>query len=183
MKKIILTIISVSLVGGFGYYFFLKKDTEIKIPVGSGVAPEEVVAISKYKYTKEYKHTNGNFSFMYPVDFTATSIPSGDGEAVVVQNSKTKVGVQVLITPFDGEDIDITPEIIKESLSDMKIENPQSVEIGQSRKGLAFLSDNQSFGGASREVWFVFRGNLYQISTYSDLDPFLQGLFGTWKFL
>jgi hypothetical protein len=58
----------------------------------------------------------------------------------------------------------------------------QLVEVGPNYVGLAFKSDNQAFDGASREVWFVFRGNLYQISTYAWLDPLLQAIFKTWQF-
>ncbi len=44
------------------------------------------------------------------------------------------------------------------------------------------MSDNPAFAGASREVWFVFNTNLYQISTYTEFDELLKGLFGTWQF-
>lgn len=37
-------------------------------------------------------------------------------------------------------------------------------------------------GGASHEVWFVFRENLYQISTCARLDNLLQEMFSTWSF-
>lgn len=171
------------IAGAIGYFVANREPAAPQEPVGSGAAPEAIAAISGYQYTEEYAHPSGEFSFMYPSDFVVTSIPSGEGEAILVQNTETKIGAQILVTPFEGEDIDITEAVIRDSISDMDIREPQPVEIGEDRLGLAFLSDNESFGGSSREVWFVFRGNLYQISTYADLDPFLQGLFATWKFL
>jgi len=64
----------------------------------------------------------------------------------------------------------------------MQVTGVQPVEIGDDYTGVAFRSDNPAFGGASREVWFVFHGNLYQISTYEHLDSLLQTMFSTWKF-
>lgn len=60
--------------------------------------------------------------------------------------------MQILISPFQGEDIDVTAEIIKADIPDMKIDNQQEVLVGSSQKGLAFVSDNPAFGGKSREV-------------------------------
>ena len=64
----------------------------------------------------------------------------------------------------------------------MKVIDDQILEIGNNYKGVAFRSDNAAFDGDSREVWFVFKGNLFQISTYARLDPLLKAMFATWKF-
>jgi len=87
-----------------------------------------------------------------------------------------------MISPFDGDDIDLTKATILASIPDIEVSGEQEVLIGAGRKGLAFLSDSKEFGGKSREVWFIFRGNLYQVSTYAELDDFLKGLFATWSF-
>jgi len=64
----------------------------------------------------------------------------------------------------------------------MRIEDVQEVEIGPNRKGIAFLSDNPNFGGRSRDVWFVYKKELYQITTYAEQDEFLKKMFSTWVF-
>jgi len=100
--------------------------------------------------------------------------------------------VQIVISPY-GPDTDITEAMIHSDIPELKISDAQELLIGEGRKGLAFMSDNPAFcaspepcvkegNGKSREVWFVFGGNLYQISTYAEQDEFLKRLFGTWQF-
>ena len=91
-------------------------------------------------------------------------------------------GVQIIVSPFSEDLHALTQDRIHQDVPDMKISEPQPVEIGANYTGLAFKSDNDAFNGASREVWFVLRGNLYQISTYDRLDPLLKKIFATWKF-
>jgi hypothetical protein len=50
------------------------------------------------------------------------------------------------------------------------------------KSGLAFVSDNEAFGGRSREVWFVYDGYLYQISTYLGMDQLVQNVLASWTF-
>lgn len=148
----------------------------------SGASSEAVEEITSYQYTETYSYSEYGFSFKYPRDFTVGAIVGDGHQTILVQNLTKKIGVQILITPFDGKDIDITPEIVQQDIPDIKINDAQEILIGENRKGLAFLSDNKAFGGKSREVWFVYKGNLYQISTYAEFDEFLKGLFTTWQF-
>lgn len=183
MKKIIISIsilIVLALVSGI--YFWQNRNKGNPSVSPSIVASEFTKEISQYKYTESYIHPTNHFSFNYPKEFTVTSVPSDSIEIILVQSTTTKVAVQITISPFQGEDIDITPDIIKTEIPDMKIDNAQDLLVGPSRKGLAFVSDNPAFGGKSREVWFVFKGKLYQISTYYEFDEFLKGVFATWKF-
>ena len=108
-------------------------------------------------------------------------MPGESGEAILVQNYDTGIGVQILTTP-SGKDADITAGMIREDIPGIRIEDVQVVEIGSNRKGVAFLSNNPEFGGRSRDVWFMYKKELYQITTYANQDAFLKGLFGTWKF-
>ena len=48
--------------------------------------------------------------------------------------------------------------------------------------GINFKSDNPTFDGDSREVWFVYKTNIYQISTYAHDDGLLQSELQTWTF-
>lgn len=152
-------------------------------PLKSGAAPQAIAEIAGYQYTEKYANSSYGFSFKHPQDFAVSELPAEGGEVVLIQNTAKNIGVQILISPFDGGEIDITADFIKAEIPDLKISQPQEVLVSLGRKGLAFMSDNEAFGGASREVWFVFGGNLYQISTYAELDGFLQGLFGTWEFM
>ena len=201
-KTIVITIITLAVFASIGYFIAgqLKVDgnfgliandagsadgalSEPGAVIKSGAAPEAIAEISKYQYTETYLQPDYNFSFKYPKDFMVSQMPDGSGgEVVLVQNILKNIGIQILITENDEPDSDITEAVINESITDLKISEPQEVLIGLNRKGLAFKSDNSAFGGASREVWFIYGGNIYQISTYAEFDGFLQGLFGTWEF-
>ncbi len=189
MKKFTIALLIIIALGA-AYTLFgqrMRSNAPSKNPVATSTQVQAEQAtpaeIASYTYTETYIHPAGDFSFMYPKGFTVTKAPSDVGETLVVQNTTNKsVGVQILITPFSGNDIDITADMIHDSLPDLAISQPQPIDIGPSRKGLAFISDNPAYNGSSREVWFVFGGHLYQISTYSYLDPVLKSIFATWKF-
>lgn len=132
---------------------------------------------------KEYKNAKYRFSLMIPEDFRAEQLPRDDEgrDTVLLQNAKGD-GIQILITKDDAHQTTLTADDVRGSIPDMRVQAEQSVEIGPENRGVAFKSDNEAFQGNSREVWFYFNGNLYQISTYARLDPLLKSMFGTWKF-
>ena len=158
-------------------FFFLKKDTAPSI--GSNTATTTI---------ERYVNDVHRFSFEIPEGYSVR-----EEEEMVLVESEGGDGIQVLITPID-EDIQIlTKERIQTDISDMMITDVQTVEIGENRTGLAFKSNNEAFAcspdeqcaegeGASREVWFVFGGMFYQISTYERLDPILKKIFASWEF-
>ncbi len=137
--------------------------------------------------TKEYDNSIYNFSLKMPADFTAQDIPGdpdGTPETIVLQDQNDN-GIQIAVSPFDEDttgSYTLTADRIHQDVPDLEILDPQPVEVGEHYTGLAFKSNNDAFGGDSREVWFVFRGNLYQISTYARLDDLLRQIFQTWQF-
>lgn len=130
----------------------------------------------------DYTNEQFRFALTLPQGFTATQLPfDGKGTPVVLQDVAGN-GIQIYVTENVGNVRVLREQDIKKQIPDMQVLNAQEVEVGNDHKGLAFLSDNEAYGGASREVWFVFQGNLYQISTYARLDNLLQAMFTTWKF-
>lgn len=136
--------------------------------------------------SQRYENAQYRFALNMPADFKATDLPmpSTGGDTIVLQDNAGN-GIQIDISPFDedtGSGYTLTKERILQDVPDLKISDEQPVDIGDNYHGLAFVGDNQSFGGQSREVWFVFRGNLYQISTYTRLDNLIKAIFATWQF-
>lgn len=184
MKKILLILTVLFILAGIaGMAYYLRS------PLLDFVSPTHTPASSTAAapaLTQPYQNSIYNFSLMMPADFAATESqdPSASSTTIVMQNT-TGDGVQILVSPFDedtGQSYTLTKERILQDVPDLSISGEQSVVVGANYTGLAFLSDNAAFGGDSREVWFVFRGELYQISTYARLDPLLKGIFATWKF-
>lgn len=144
--------------------------------------------------TKKYENATYGFSLSIPEDFSIresgipdTNTPStNESHTIVFENSKkagSNEGIQIVISPYDQKGVKkLTKEMIQSAIPDMNITDEQVLEIGNSYTGLAFKSDNDAFDGNSREVWFIYKDNLYQISTYSRLDDLLKGIFATWEF-
>jgi hypothetical protein len=136
--------------------------------------------------SSEYRNSVYGFSLTMPEGFEASELYDDAAESLttLIQNDQGD-GVQIYITPFDedtGAGYTLTRERILQDIPDMQIKEEQVVEIGENYKGLAFLADDTLFGGESRAVWFVYRGNLYQINTYARLDQLLKNIFATWQF-
>lgn len=176
----------------------LQKDgpqwgaVELATPSASGTSPSERgrreegvddgTAQVGFDNPRTFEHPERGFVFEYPGNLSIGRFDERGGETIVVQNASERVGFQVHIVPFD-EAIDITPERIRADLPELEVRDPQPVQLsGSARQGLAFLSNNESFGGNSREVWFTFGGHLYQISTYASLDPLLKHVLASWEF-
>jgi hypothetical protein len=130
-----------------------------------------------------YTNVALGFSLGLPDGFTAQESEEENGVKTVVLQDSEGNGIQILATPLKEDIPHLSIERVKRDIPDMKVSDVQSVEIGENRTGVAFMSDNEAFGGASREVWFTFRGHLYQISTYARLDELLQSMFASWTFI
>lgn len=182
-KTILESVVLVVLVVVAGFYY--KELRGIRFQVDdSGV---EVLASPPDNLSLFYKDDTYKFSFNYPSGFTitepVTALESSDviQDALLIQDESGD-GFQIIISSFTEPTDVLTPERVRADIPDLKIEAVQEVLLGNGGKGLAFKSNNDSFGGSSREVWFVFDGSLYQISTYIRNDPLLQAVLGTWEF-
>lgn len=174
MKRVALLTGACLIVMVFAYAAF--RDTER--------TASETIDYSTVLLIKPYTNDTFRFAISMPGDFEARELAADDNGAttVLLESTDRADGVQIIVSPFDEDISALTMERIQHDVPDLTITDPQPVEIGENRKGLAFKSDNEAFNGASREVWFVFRGHLYQISTYDRLDPLLKKIFSTWKF-
>jgi hypothetical protein len=99
---------------------------------------------------------------------------------VVLQHGEDVV--QIVITPY-GEDLhDLTSDLIEEDYPYLTIDDAQPVEIAPGYTGLSFKSD-EAWGPGSPNVFFVYHGNLYQLTTYARLDSVLKSMIARWRFL
>lgn len=143
--------------------------------------PARTISVPKELFTETYQSPDFGYSFLYPPAFTIGRFDQGvDSKIVLLQHPQRQIGVQVTVTPLD-EKIDLTAALIKKELPDYQVINPQPVTIAGEKKGVVFKSKNDRFG-TSREIWFTYKQNLYQITSYASLDPFIKTFFETWKF-
>lgn len=176
MKKLFPAIILIIILASIFYFAFSGDRSNSNT---GQLDPALISSLPSVPLVKEYQNATYKFSLKMPMDFTAREIGSTDSKTVLLEG-KDGQGIQILISPFD--DIkEITAEMIHTDIPDLKIIDSQIIEV-EGHKGISFQSDNQSFAGASAEIWFVFRGNLYQISTYKHMENVLQDVFASWKF-
>ncbi len=183
MKKFLsITILLVVL--GVATYIVFVRDYLNTTKVTDTPSTANLAEIAGYTYTENYANSDFRFGFKYPKDFTVTRAPNaeGNGQTILIQNISKKIGIQILITPYGGDDVNITPDILKEDIPDLKIGDSHALVIDTTHNGLSFISDNPNFGGSSSEIWFVYKKNFYQLSTYSDQKVLLNEIFKTWKF-
>jgi hypothetical protein len=175
MKKVLILLCAVAI-AGLGAYAYMEFAQH-----SPSTAPYVVPPL-----TQSYANPTYGFSLMMPADFSAhESSDSGASSTSIVLQDESGNGIQITVSPFDedtGGGYTLTADRIHQDLPDLEIDDAQTVTVGPQYTGLAFLSDNPAFDGNSREVWFVFRGNLYQVSTYAQLDPLLGAIFKTWQF-
>lgn len=132
--------------------------------------------------TKVYANSTYGFSLKIPEDFSTRESNMNSSHTIVFENTKGE-GIQIVISPYDVKGVKVlTKDMIQSAILDMKITDDQVLDVGASYRGVAFKSDNDAFNGDSREVWFIFKDNLYQISTYSRFDELLKAMFATWEF-
>ncbi|MFZ2886520.1 MAG: hypothetical protein WA021_01735 [Minisyncoccia bacterium] len=186
--RFVIGIIVLVAIGVGGYFLFGGEGFSRMSNLMSATAVVPSTLTSDIPYTgapltKEYKNDRLGFSVSMPEDFNAQELMADEngGMPIIIQNASGE-GVQIYVTQGQGDARMITANDVRASISDMQVSDEEVVEIGSEHRGVAFKSDNEAFGGASREVWFFFRGNLYQISTYDHLDPLLKAMFSTWKF-
>jgi hypothetical protein len=186
MRKIVFFLVALLVLGAGGAAFWYFTHQPQSVPAAAAATNNTPYNVPQL--TQAYSNSQYNFSLMLPADFTVQEVPSSDTDnpqdTLLFQNS-TGDGIQIVISPFDedtGSGYVLTKDRILKDVPDLAITNEQAIQIGPNYQGLAFESNNDAFGGASREVWFVFKGNLYQISTYQRLDPLLKAIFATWKF-
>ena len=166
-----------------GWFLFFASSQSLQVPNKQLISSDATDSYVVPPMERDYTNEQFKFSLKLPQGYTVSELPfDGKGTAVVLQDESNN-GIQIYVTENAGDIHELTAEMVHEAIPDMQILDVQPVEIGQGHRGIAFMSDNEAYGGASREVWFFFEGNLYQISTYARLDALLQSIFNTWLFI
>ncbi|MSR71451.1 MAG: hypothetical protein EXS50_02130 [Candidatus Taylorbacteria bacterium] len=189
MKKsilILIIVIAVAVVTGLVWHSRVKSPPPsekkvVQVQNSSSITTEEVKKEADLaEMTETYKNKKHFLSFKYPKGFTVTSLPTDEADGadtLLINGNGKKTSIQIYISPFTESTTVITKELIQRDLPDMLVDNPQDVTMGNAGKGLAFESGDA--GIRTREVWFVYKKKLYQITTYIESDLMLQKILNT----
>jgi hypothetical protein len=129
--------------------------------------------------TKEFQSNIYHFSLYYPDDLSATKQPGADGSMVVLfEDPSSGRGFDIFIAPYDQPKITQATFLMDEPSGVMN--DPQNITI-DGAPATEFFSTNTAIG-ASREIWFLHGGFLYEITTPQSLDSWLLQIMETWQF-
>ena len=130
--------------------------------------------------TREYKNDSYLFSLDAQQDLTVSEQKgAGNSLTVLFGNQSTGQGFQVFVIPYG--DAKITPERFKEDEPSGVMNSPANITI-DGAAATEFQSTNQAMG-ATREIWFIHNGLLYEVTAPISLDSWLLNIMKTWKFL
>ena len=142
------------------------------------VTQPEVQGIDNTEYV--YKHTVYPFAFTYPKGTTVEASIVDSGTMILVTDAVHDHIFQVYIQEVGETSLDITEARIRQDIPGITIRDVQTVEVGTGARGTAFISTDDV--GEKREVWFVFKGVLYQLSAPLTSDDFMRSILNTWQF-
>jgi hypothetical protein len=129
--------------------------------------------------TKIYQSDAYHFSLYYPDDLAVSEHPIAGGSMVVLFQDKTSGdGFEIFVTPY-GEP-KITQQRFEMDEPSGVMTSPQNITI-DGAAATEFLSANAAMG-ASREIWFLRGGYLYEVTTPQPLDSWLLSIMETWQF-
>lgn len=126
------------------------------------------------------------FAVTLPAGLKAVVMPYQDGDPgtqTYLFEDQAGEGVQLMIWPYTD-----APEISQSDIEQTGLTISDVAPLtfagvpGYEASGYTFKSDNPAFDGASSDAWFVYRGSLYQLSTYAHDGALLKRLLASWTF-
>lgn len=128
----------------------------------------------------EYQSATYHFSLFYPQGLNPGEYKEpGTAMTVTFDEPFNDRGFQVFVVPYGEEKI--TPERFKADIPSGIIASSTSILV-DGVPAEAFYSFNRVLGD-TYEVWFIYHGFLYEVTTYKAYDAWLGEILSTWKFL
>lgn len=128
---------------------------------------------------KRYHNDVLKFSVDYPEELPVSEQASGSALTVSFQRAAGEPGFQIFAVPYTDEQI-TKERFLYDVPSGVMRDKVDAVVDGA--PGVAFYSTNMAMGD-TYEIWFLYDGYLYEVTTYKELDTGLQSIMQTWKFL
>jgi hypothetical protein len=179
MNKFVPTVF-IGVIIVFGIWFFYSNDKD-EIKINEQLEGDKKEEDSQtLDGDKKYINTDRGFSLVYPKDLNFEEVKEGGTRRTLVFSDKAEEkSFQIYFTPYDLEYI--TQSKILEDVSSGRFTQPTEVVINGKIKALVFFSTTNF--GEMREIWFIHKGYLYEITTFKELDLWLSEILKTWEFL
>ena len=130
----------------------------------------------------EYRNEKYGFSLYHAPETKIQEYDEGGGAATVVlqnENEQELRGLQIFIVPYT--EATISEARFKRDVPSGVRTNVESTTLG-GVEAVTFTSVDLSLG-ATREVWVIHDGRLYEITTLESARDWLTSILETWRFL
>jgi hypothetical protein len=129
---------------------------------------------------KEYRSTAYHFSLLYPQELAVKEYAEpGNAFTVTFQNVKEEKGFQIFIVPYQEEKISDarfkkdTPSGVRTDVASTTIDQVPAVTF----------KSRDEFLGDTQETWFIYKGFLYEVTTFVGTTNWLDLIISTWKLI
>jgi hypothetical protein len=182
--------VAVLAIASGGYILFQKNTasneaTGVFSAVGNTPATSTVLSITSDQAepppnSKQYQNAQYHISLYYPDDLTVTEQPVGGTSLVILfKDAATQQGFEIFVTPYDQPKITQQRFLLDEPSGVMN--DPQNVTI-DGAAATEFFSSNPAMG-TSCEIWFLYGGYLYEVTTPQPLQSWLLQIMASWNFI
>lgn len=128
----------------------------------------------------EYHNTLYHFSLFFPQDMTAREYTEpGTAMTIMFGGLLGSHEFQIFVVPYGEQKI---------TAERFRLDVPSGIMASSTDKTLdgvaatSFYVSNQTLAD-TYEVWFIYHGFLYEVTTYKEFGPWLDEIMQGWKFL
>lgn len=198
MKKFFIYLL-ILLVLGAGMFYWIQEDFVKKISLLENPnwvyptvattttgAPWLPGAISEIgdpppNYIK-YENKKFGFSYYHSKEAKIKEFDEGSGAMTIVQeNIQNMRGLQIFIVPYD-KDIITEEQFLKDVPSGVRYNIAQTT-VGDKKVPAVAFNSYDKFLGETREVWFIYNGYLFEVTTFKGFAEWFVPIMKTWRFL
>jgi hypothetical protein len=144
------------------------------------VLPEREGSITSISHTtSQYRSDRYFFTIEYPNDLVVREIDEKGATTILFQKPGEAKGFQIFVVRYRNDII--TEKQFKKDLGGALPKDPRNITLPENIRAVHFKSES-SVLGSTTEVWFIYKGYLYEITTYAELDSWLASILNTLHF-
>lgn len=171
------------LIIGAYFYVFKKesggKDAEME-SFASAIQSTQSVSRNAPAGWRVHENARYGFSLFYPEGMAVKEFDEGGGASTITfEDTKNGLGFQIFVVPYAEPQVS-EKRFRKDNPSGVR-ENLENVVV-DGATGAAFVGKHP-FLGETREVWFIRKGYLYEVTTFKGLGDWFVPIMQTWRFI
>jgi hypothetical protein len=177
LASILVGLVITTFVGTVWYFSRSENETNSVIQKSDSLSSPLRIPPAGWK---EYRNASYAISFFYPEGLSMKEFKeTGSAMTITFEDVAGGKEFQVFISPYANVEITTerfqldVPSGVKKEEADMMVDGV---------RGTKFFSQDKLLGD-TREIWFVYNGFLYEVTTHKELDAWMTGILATWRFI